>query len=257
MPTLHDDMGAPVRLPFPPRRVVSLVPSLTEAVAVGAPGLLAGATQWCTHPAGLDVPRVRGTKNPDRGAISGLRPDLVIANKEENRELDVARLRAAGVPVWVTVVETVPQALESLWRLFTEALAVPVPGWLTTARTLWSSPAPPTAATVAVPVWRDPWMVVGRSTFTGDLLRHAGLANVYADHPDRYPRVTAGEIDREGADAVLLPDEPYAFTADDGPEAFPRTPSHLVDGRLITWYGPSLVQAHDTLRRLALDLGRR
>jgi hypothetical protein len=53
---------------------VSLVPSLTETVAVTAPGLVAGATDWCTHPAGLDVPRVRGTKNPDLGAVIALRP---------------------------------------------------------------------------------------------------------------------------------------------------------------------------------------
>ncbi|MFZ5870566.1 MAG: helical backbone metal receptor, partial [Actinomycetota bacterium] len=57
-------------------RVVSLVPSLTESVAVSAPGLLVGATDWCTHPAGLDVVRVRGTKNPDVDAVVGLEPDV-------------------------------------------------------------------------------------------------------------------------------------------------------------------------------------
>jgi hypothetical protein len=93
----RDDLGHPVELPAPVRRVVSLVPSLTEAVAVSAPGLLAGATDWCTHPAGLTVTRVRGTKNPERAAIISLAPDLVIANKEENRELDVTRLREAGL----------------------------------------------------------------------------------------------------------------------------------------------------------------
>ena len=72
------------------RRVVSLVPSLTESVAVTAPGLLVGATDWCSHPAGLDVARVRGTKNPDVEAVVALRPDLVLANAEENREVDLA-----------------------------------------------------------------------------------------------------------------------------------------------------------------------
>ncbi|WP_151770882.1 helical backbone metal receptor [Streptomyces abyssomicinicus] len=249
-------MGTPVPLPRPPRRVVSLVPSLTEAVAESVPDVLAGATQWCGRPSGLDVARVRGTKNPDRAAIARLRPDLVIANKEENRERDVVRLRAAGIPVWVTVVETLPQALHSLGRLFTEALAAPVPDWLATARSLWSGPLPPVSATVAVPVWRDPWMVVGRSTFTGDLLRRAGLANAFAEHPDRYPHTTPQEIDRPGVDAVLLPDEPYVFTADDGPEAFRRTPTRLLSGRLITWYGPSLLPAHATLHHLAATLHR-
>src|SRR3977135_4137952 len=113
----HDDLGTPVELAAPARRVVSLVPSLTEAVARSAPGLLVGATDWCTHPAGLSVTRVRGTKNPERAAIIALAPDLVIANKEENRELDVTRLREAGLAVWVTVIESVPQALASMRRL--------------------------------------------------------------------------------------------------------------------------------------------
>ncbi|MGW1024459.1 helical backbone metal receptor [Streptomyces sp. NPDC002577] len=254
MPPLHDDMGTAVDLAHPPRRVVSLVPSLTEAIAAGRPDILVGATQWCTHPGDLDVVRVRGTKNPDRDAIVRLRPDLVIANKEENRELDVARLRAAGVPVWVTVIETVPQALDSLERMFTEALDTSVPDWLVAARALWSGPLRDVAATAAVPIWRDPWMVVGRSTFTGDLLRRAGLANAFAEHPDRYPHRALEEIDRPDVDVVLLPDEPYVFSENDGPEAFHRVPTRLVNGRLITWYGPSLLPAHDMLRQLVATL---
>ena len=96
-PGSRDDTGAMVRVPPRVRRVVSLVPSLTETVAVTAPGLMAGATDWCTHPAGLDVPRVRGTKNPDLAAVIGLRPDVVLANEEENRAADLAALRAAGL----------------------------------------------------------------------------------------------------------------------------------------------------------------
>ena len=94
---MRDDLGAEVPLDGRVTRVVSLVPSLTEAIAASAPGRLVGATDWCTHPADLDVARVRGTKNPDLAAIRALAPDLVVANMEENRELDVRRLRDAGV----------------------------------------------------------------------------------------------------------------------------------------------------------------
>src|SRR4051812_49843114 len=103
--TLTDDLGHDVRIGAV-RRVVSLVPSLTEAVAVTAPGLLVGATDWCTHPADLEVVRVKGTKNPDVGAIGALRPDLVLANAEENRQPDLDALRAVGLSVWVTDVRT-------------------------------------------------------------------------------------------------------------------------------------------------------
>lgn len=242
-----DDLGHPWHRAEPARRVVSLVPSITEALASVSRDDLVGATDWCTHPADLDVTRVRGTKNPDLAAIGRLAPDLVVANMEENRELDVRRLRDAGIPVWVTRTETVPQAVASLERLFDEALLWPGPEWLTPARELWCGDVPAVTARVAIAVWRDPWMVVGRSTFTGDLARRLGWDNVFAGHEGRYPHVTVQEIEDAGADDVLLPDEPYVFTADDGPEAFESTPTRLVSGRLLTWYGPSLLEA-STLR---------
>jgi hypothetical protein len=170
-----DDLGHRLALAAPPRRIVSLVPSLTEALAVTVPERLVAATEWCTHPPGLDLPRVRGTKNPDRRAIEALAPDLVVANQEENRRLDVERLRAAGIPVWVTAIESVDAALRSMRRLFTEVLAVDEPQWLRTAAAQWSRPAPQPPVNVAVPIWRDPWMVVGPRTFTGDLLSHLEL----------------------------------------------------------------------------------
>ena len=247
---MRDDMGTLVAVPRPVQRVVSLVPSLTEALARSVSGLLVGATDWCTHPPDLDVVRVRGTKNPNLGTVRTLRPDLVLANKEENREIDVRRLRDSGIAVWVTVIETVPQGLASLERIFTVALDRPVPEWLITARALWSAPPRDPVVDVAIPIWRDPWMVVGSSTFTGDLVRRAGMCNVFADHPERYPHMDVDRIDSSGADVVLLPDEPYLFTASDGPEAFELTPTELVNGRMLTWYGPSLIEAHHMLRDL-------
>lgn len=245
-----DDLGTQVRLARPVRRVVSLVPSLTEALSSVDRDALVAVTEWCTHPADLDTTRVRGTKNPDVKAIVALEPDVVVANKEENRELDVRRLREAGVPVWVTDIETVPQAVASMERLF-DALGWERPTWLAQARDLWCGEPQPARACTATAIWRDPWMVVGPDTFTGDLLARAGLPNVFADRDPgegRYPQLDVAAIDAAGADLVLLPDEPYVFTPEDGPEAFERTPTQLVEGRLITWYGPSLVEAHAALR---------
>lgn len=254
-PSRADDLGTDVAVVHPARRVVSLVPSLTEAIAATRPEALVGATDWCTHPADLDVTRVRGTKNPDRAAIEALTPDLVIVNREENRKLDVERLRAAGVPVWVTVIETVEQSLESMGRLFTEGLGWGRPSWLDRAAALWAEPVAEARGTLAVPIWRDPWMVVGPDTFTTDLLRHLGWRNA-CDHgafdtgTDRYPHVDLATIDTSDVDLVLLPDEPYVFSADDGPEAFSTAPTELVSGRLLTWYGPSLIEARTALDRL-------
>jgi ABC-type Fe3+-hydroxamate transport system substrate-binding protein len=243
---MRDDLGADVPLTAPATRVVSLVPSLTEALAASAGDRLVGATDWCTHPADLDVARVRGTKNPDLAAIRALSPDLVVANQEENRELDGRRLREAGVAVWVTRIETVEESLASMSRLFTTALDLPDPPWLVRARELWATPFP-RRLTVAVPIWRDPWMVVGSNTFTGDLVARLGWRNVFAGHRERYPHVELADLDRPDIDLVLLPDEPYVFTAEDGPEAFAHTRTALCSGRLLTWYGPAMVGARAAL----------
>ncbi|MCX4524953.1 MULTISPECIES: helical backbone metal receptor [unclassified Streptomyces] len=239
-------------------RVVSLVPSLTEAVAVTAPGLLVGVTDWCTHPADLvadgGAVRIGGTKNPDVRAIVALRPDLVIANEEENRAPDLAELRAAGVRVLVTEVRSLPQALRELDRVLVGALGLARPGWLADAEAAWARVEPDAERLAFVPIWRRPWMVLGRDTFAGDLLARLGVRNVYAGHAERYPRVPVAELAESGCDLVVLPDEPYRFTAEDGPEAFPGLPAALVSGRHLTWYGPSLAEAPAVLAR-ALGAG--
>ncbi|MEU6342562.1 helical backbone metal receptor [Streptomyces sp. NPDC046977] len=237
----------------PARRVVSLVPSLTEAVATTAPALLVGATDWCSHPPDLRVTRVQGTKNPDIEQIVRLAPDLVIANEEENRAPDLGALRSAGLDVLVTEVRSLPQAFEELHRVVVGALGLPRPAWLDAAEKAWGTVRPvPRPRRAVVPVWRRPWMVLGRDTFAGDLLARLGVENVYGHHQERYPRVPVRELNTAGADLVVLPDEPYRFTPDDGPEAFPGLPSALVSGRHLTWYGPSLAEAPAVLAA-ALD----
>jgi ABC-type Fe3+-hydroxamate transport system substrate-binding protein len=243
---VRDDTGFEVVLPARVRRVVSLVPSLTETVAVTAPGLLVGATDWCAEPADLDVVRVRGTKNPDLALIESLRPDLVLANEEENRAADLDALRAAGIPVWVTVIRTVDEAFTSLRRML-EACGQAEPEWLREAVAAWDVPEPDVRRRAVIPIWRRPWMVVGRDTFTGDVLSRLGIDNVYAGHAERYPKIPIEELLAAKPDLVVLPDEPYEFTADDGPECFPGITCALVGGRHLTWYGPSLTEARQVL----------
>lgn len=260
---VDDDEGHRVTVPDAVTRVVSIVPSLTETVAVTAPGLLVGATDWCTHPGDLDghgVTRVRGTKNPDVETIVGLRPDLVLANAEENKPEEIARLRAAGVAVYVTDIRTVDGALRSLERMLA-ACGLDRPAWIDGARKAWDAvELLDTPRRAVVPIWRKPWMAVGADTFTGAVLARLGVENVLDDpaaNPgsERYPRFDPADLPHH--DLVILPDEPYRFTADDGPEAF-EAPSALVSGRLLTWYGPSLLAAARELpAALSSSAGRR
>ncbi len=257
---LADDLGAPVRISRPVERVVSLVPSLTEALAESARELIYGATDFCVRPENLDevaghpVTRVRGPKNPDRTVIEQLRPDLVVANQEENRAFDVEHLRADGVPVWVTSIDTVDSAITSLTRLFTEALGRERPDWLTRAEQNWAEPDPTVTASAVVCIWRDPWMVVGPNTYVADVLHRSGvdLAPLPVDDwkNARYPKVDLYALQASGADRVLLMDQPYAFSPTDGPEAFEGMDVRIMPERPMAWYGPGMTDARAEVRKL-------
>lgn len=238
-----DDLGQVVELPRVIRRVVSLVPSLTDAVAASTGGLLVGATDWCSHPFGLDVARVGGTKNPDIDGVLDLGPDLVVANEEENRHADLQALRDRGIAVWVTAPTTVPEALVSLRRMLA-ACGVDTPNWLVETERVWAPPYTGPRRTAVVPIWRRPWMALGRDTFAGDVLARLGVDHVLASSTERYPRIVPADLPHH--ELVVLPDEPYAFAPDDGPEAF-TAPAAFVSGRHLTWYGPSLLEARALL----------
>lgn len=183
---------------------------------------------------------MRGTKNADVPAIVALRPDVVVANREENRRVDVERIRAAGVKVEVTdptsLVEVV-ECVEHLGRVVgVEEPAFELADAIRSALAEASDAQQPPLRTFC-PVWRDPWIAVGTGTIAADLLRRAGFVVVPAE--PRYPRVDLDEIAASDPDVVLLPDEPYEFgEADREPFARWRARVHLVDGVALTWWGP-------------------
>jgi ABC-type Fe3+-hydroxamate transport system substrate-binding protein len=268
-----DDLGAEVEVPWTPQRLVSLVPSLSETLWWWhLADALVGVTDWCVAPpsAFRDAVRVRGTKNPNVAAIVDLEPDLVVANEEENRELDVQRLRDAGVAVYVTRVRTVEDAAGSLARLGDAVGAARAGEGLaqTIVRALDQLPRVSRRPTTFCPVWRDGvpdgaapedevWWATGRDTFGADLLTHAGFEVVPALPDGRYPRLPLREVATLDPDVVLLPDEPYAFgPADRATFSAWRARTRLVDGTALTWWGPRTPHAVGDLSRLARQLAR-
>lgn len=263
---LYDALGRPVPLAAPPQRIVSLVPSLTEYLFVlGLGARVVAITEFCTRPAPalLHMPRVRGPKNPDRALIAALRPDLVLAAKEENRERDVVALAAAGIPVYVTDICTVADALAQLITLadILDARATATPllddlrAALSAAEQLRASRAPRRTLTF---IWRDPWLAVGANTYAHDLLRCCGADNVAVALGGRYPRASLETFMELAPELILLPSEPYAFTAADLPtfEPFLARPAlrnscvQLCDGELLTWYGPRSAEALRTFSKI-------
>jgi ABC-type Fe3+-hydroxamate transport system substrate-binding protein len=266
-PTLiSDDAGRPFRLDTPPRRIVSLVPSLTEMLfALGVGNAVVAVTRYCTEPPDgvAALPKVGGTKNPDIGAIVALRPDLVVINAEENRREDFEALSAAGLRLFVTEPKTVADAIGLIARLGAAVGRADEGARLAASqadaiREVAAAAADRPSVPYFCPIWRKPWMAFNADTYAHDVLRLAGGRNVVADRGERYPVVQLEEIVAADPAVVLLPDEPYRFSARDLPALAPlaatralrRRQTYLVDGKALSWYGPRIASAVASFARI-------
>lgn len=240
-------------------RIVSLVPSLTELVWwLGGRELLVGRTTFCTEPPEMasSIPSVGGTKTPDLDAIVALRPNLVIANQEENRREDVEALRERGLELLVTRIETLDEAVEAIRTIGglvgVGARAEELVRSIEEAR----AEAPGNGPRVFVAVWGRPLMGLGGGTFGHAMLEAAGARNVLAAQR-RYPVLSMEDVRAAAPDLILLPDEPYRFQPRHQAHFAAVAPTLLVDGKLLWWYGPRIPQSLATLRSvLRQPLGR-
>ena len=278
MPQFTDVTGATLSVIGPPHRVVSLVPSVTETLfEIGAASRIVGRTRYCVAPDPdvRAIEKIGGTKDPDIARIIALQPDLVLANREENRKQDIEQLRAAGVPVFVDEPCTVEQGLamvSMLGRILDSeerADAIVRRG----AQQLSSiaqrlreleeqnahrvKPRPRWRPRVLAFIWRDPWMVAGAHTYISDMIKTLGGTLPNEDAlltgplrervaTERYFKVEASDVAALAPDILLFPDEPYSFT--EGDLAYWRDRSLIVpaarEGRLrlcsgqdLAWFG--------------------
>jgi ABC-type Fe3+-hydroxamate transport system substrate-binding protein len=230
-------------------RIVSLVPSATETlVALGVPPV--ARTRFCDLP---EVPAVGGTKNPDVAAIIDLDPDFVVVNDEENRIADADALTAAGITLHSMSPRSVAEVGPAVVAL-AAALGVPAPAPFD-AWDNWRAHAQARARVSAfVATWRRPYMTMNADTYGSSLLACVGIDNVFGASDERYPEVTLADAAARLPELVLLPDEPYAFSARHIPEverAIPGARVHIVDGRDLFWWGIRTPAAVTRLARIS------
>lgn len=249
---LTDALSRTVRVPAPPQRIVSLVPSQTELLfRLGCGARVVGVSDYCTEPA-VEVAskaRVGGQKDPNLPQILALAPDLVLANKEENLRRDIERLDEAGVPSFVTDVRSVEAALQlpttigvlcgASIELITQTLTEMTAG-VSAARTLAAAQA--RSPRVLALVWREPFIVAGPDTYLSAVLSCLGAENVAAQLAGdrRYPKLSRDDLSALRPDRLLLPSEPYPFTEKDRDELAAELGlvTRLIDGPVACWYGP-------------------
>jgi len=247
-----DQMGHALLLDYPPKRIVSLVPSQTELLFdLGLDSEVVGLTKFCIHPAEkfTTTTKVGGTKKLKMEVIRALQPDLIIGNKEENTQAEIEALRHE-FPVWMSDINNLNDALDAILRIGDLVDRGPEAAYLhhlieTGFRDLEilarrrSQPL-----NVAYLIWKSPYLFAGANTFIDDILRRNGWHNVVDEA--RYPELDLQSLAERGCELVLLSSEPYPFREAhqrEIAEALPQARVLLVDGEMFSWYGSRLVKA--------------
>ena len=245
----RDLLGREFDFPHPPRRIVSLVPSLTETLfELGTGEQVVGITDFCIFPLGLDRTRVGGTKTPSIARIRQLAPGIVYVNLEENLERHADEI-AAFAPVFCTEPKSVDDvaalisllgAIHRCEKRATELVAL-----------LAANPQPLAAFSFVVPIWKKPWMWCGGDTYVSNLVESVGGRNLLGDRT-RYPSIDVQDVTALRPDVIFLPDEPYRFTEGDA-EAIRETSAARIigpfPGHLFTWHGTRTIEGLRFLQR--------
>jgi len=258
MPVFYDQLQRAVDLPLMPKRIISVVPSQTELLFyLGLNDQVIGITKFCIHPAGKfqQTEKVGGTKQLDIDKIKALKPDLIIANKEENDRNQIEEL-LKFCPVWISDISDLPEAIDMIERV--GALV----GRSAVANTLANQinqqfshiPIKPSNLRVAYFIWRKPYMIAGKDTFINSMLQKCGLINVFEQ--SRYPEIDAEMLAAANPDVIFLSSEPYPFKEKHIAEFKALVPSatiKVVDGEMFSWYGSRLLHAPAYFKKLVMN----
>lgn len=247
-----DQMGREMTISFPPKRIISLVPSQTELLFdLGLDQEIIGLTKFCIHPIEKFAGRTKvgGTKKLNIDLIKDLNPDLIIGNKEENTQSDIEEL-SGFFPVWMSDIFTLDDAIKTISQIGALVDREPEASYLNHLISAGFNDLKTLAVQnkidkkVAYLIWRKPYMVAGKNTFIDDVLLLNGMTNVVQQ--DRYPQITLDELQSLNCELILLSSEPYPFDSkhiEEIQSAIPGAKIMLVDGEMFSWYGSRLVKA--------------
>jgi ABC-type Fe3+-hydroxamate transport system substrate-binding protein len=256
MPLYTDQLGRSIEIQRTPKRIISLVPSQTELLFdLGLDEEVTGITKFCVHPEQWfqTKARVGGTKQLHLDKIKGLKPDLVIANKEENTREQIEEL-SKEFPVWISDVNNLHDALEmieSIGEIINKiSRAKEIANQIKTGFVQLQTTN--CKLQTCYLIWKGPYMTIGGDTFINDMLQCAGFQNIFEDQK-RYPEISLQQLQTANCQLLLLSSEPYPFKQkhiDELQPLLPNTKIILVDGEMFSWYGSRLIKAPSYFQHL-------
>ena len=249
-------MNRKIRLDSAPKRIVSLVPSQTELLFdLGLEKEVVGITKFCIRPNNWfrKKTRVGGTKNINFEQIEKLKPDLIIANKEENTESEIKQL-IKKYPVWISDIQKLEDALEMIFLIGkitnTNAKAKSI---IHNIQEGFGLLRPLHTKKTSYFIWQKPMMSINQSRFIHDMMNRCGFENVFASASDDYPEISKEQLQKAKPEIILLSSEPYPFKnkhIEQFKEICPHAIIKLVDGEMFSWYGSRLQYVPNYLQKL-------
>jgi ABC-type Fe3+-hydroxamate transport system substrate-binding protein len=258
-----DQLNRNIRINYPPKRIISLVPSQTELLFdLGLDTEVVGITKFCIHPIDKFASRAKvgGTKKLNIDLIRSLNPDLIIGNKEENEQVQIEALMGE-FPVWMSDIYTLDDAKRTISQIGALVNREPEADYLNHLIQAGFTDLQSLALQrginkkVAYLIWKEPYMLAGQDTFINDILTLNGLYNI--TRQSRYPEIDLQDLALLKPDLVLLSSEPYPFKEKHIAElqaTIPGAKVMLVDGEMFSWYGSRLVKAVQYLFELQKEL---
>jgi len=233
-----------------PKRIISLVPSQTELLFdLGLEDEVIGITKFCVHPKQwfTQKTRVGGTKQIDLEKVVSLKPDLIIANKEENSLDDITWLMER-FPVWISDIENLIEAqamINSIGEITGKTeRAGEINQKITSQFSSFKKPENHLKAVYLI--WNNPMMTIASNTFIFDLMHRIGFEQIQFSSASRYPEISMQDIKQAAPNCILLSSEPFPFKQkhiDQLQFHFPHLAIELVDGEYFSWYGSRLMEA--------------
>ena len=258
MKKFNDQLNREITINFPPRRIISIVPSQTELLFdLGLTDEIVGITKFCLHPKDKFklTTKIGGTKKLDIEKIKSLNPDLIIGNKEENQKEDIEILMKE-FPVWMSDIFDLSDAIQMIKSVGeivnkkekANSIANQIENGFDELKQSLNTSTP---KNVLYFIWQNPNMLAGQNTFITEMLTFCGLKNIIQEH--RYPTIDKDELEKLTPEVVLLSSEPFPFKQkhiEEYQKIWPTAKVMLIDGEMFSWYGTRLLKSVQYFKNL-------
>ncbi len=258
--TFKDQLNRTIKINFPPKRIISLVPSQSELLFdLGLTDEIVGITKFCIHPKDKfkSTTKIGGTKKLNIQKIIDLKPDLIIGNKEENQKEDIETLMEL-FPVWMSDISNQNDALEMIATVG-EMIDKRQESINLSKKILQSfneiSINENDLKSTLYFIWQNPNMLAGHQTYINEMLKNCGLINLIKEK--RYPEFSDLKLQALNPEVVLLSSEPYPFKEKhikNFQQIWPNAKIKLVDGEMFSWYGSRLLKSAPYFQNLKKSL---